>query len=187
MIEIDRRSFNINLKQLITSLQSKRRPVISSISQNQRIHFRKKDLNKTTLIELQQVLRQQNIKLFRICYIFTTRFTTMRYLSSGREDDSCLLFMLGSKPSIGFIQNIIQVRDGELLLRISKVNTKDQLRLSFNNRKVLCPNIFYGDIDVNDNSIFIKSESIIEKMVYVYNKKLKCYIFCRTPNLCESS
>jgi hypothetical protein len=111
----------------------------------------------------------------------------MRYSSVGQKDDSCLLFMLAGQPCIGFIQNIIKVRHEKLLLRICKVNIKDQLTLNLNKKKFSSLNIFYGDLDMDNNSVFIKPEAIIEKIVHVYNKQLKCYIFCRIPNLCESS
>ncbi|CAF3619678.1 unnamed protein product [Rotaria socialis] len=188
LIEFDRPSFNNNLKHFINSCQSTKRPVVSFLmNENQMVHFRQEDVNKATLSELQHLLRQQDIKLFKICYIFTNRFTIIRYRSSGQKDDSCLLFLLGGQPCIGFIQNIIQVRRVELLLRICKVSVKDQLCLNFNNTKLSCPNIFYGDIDMHNSNVFIKAEAIIEKIIYVYNKQLKCYVFSRIPNLCESS
>ena len=177
-----------SLKAFINVAQSSKRPMLSSpINDNEMIHFRSKDTNTDTLIELQRLLRQSDIELFKACLIFTNRFSIMRYGSASQKNDSCLLFLFIEKPSIGFIQNIIKVRHDELLLRIWKVNIKDQLCLTFNNKKLSCPNIFYGDLDMNNNSVFIRPEAIIEKIVHVYNNQLKCYIFCRIPNLCESS
>lgn len=187
-IEFDRPTFNSSLKQFINSVQSSKRSVLSSsTNDNETIYFRLEEVNKSTLAELQDLLRQPDIKLFKTCYIFTNRFTIFRYCSAGQKNDSCLLFLLGGKPCIGFIQNIIKVRHTELLLRICKVNIKEQLCLILNNKTLSCPNVFYGDLDMNNSSIFIKPEAIIEKIVYVYNQQLKCYIFCRIPNHCESS
>ncbi|CAF1397355.1 unnamed protein product [Rotaria magnacalcarata] len=188
IIESDNPSFNSNLKCFIDTAQSAKRSVLSSsINKNKTINFRKEDLDETMLIELQQLLRQSNIKIFKICYIYTNRFTAMRCCSRGQKNDSCLLFLLAGKPSIGFIQNIIQVRSHELILRICKVNIKDQLCLNFEKKKILCSNVFYGDIEADNSSVFIKPEAIIEKIVHAYHKQLKCYVFYRVPNLCESS
>ncbi|UJR12574.1 hypothetical protein I4U23_016750 [Adineta vaga] len=96
-----------------------------------------------------------------------------------------LHLILRQQPCIGFIQNIIEIRHRELLLRMNKVNIKDQLSVVLNNKKLSCPNIFYGDIATNNNNIFIKPEAIIEKIIHVYNKRLKCYIYCRVPNLSD--
>ncbi|CAF3872548.1 unnamed protein product [Rotaria magnacalcarata] len=187
LIEFDRSSFNNSLKRFINIAQSTKRSfLLSSINENQAVHYRQEDLNKNVLVELQHILRQKDLKLFKTCYIFTNRLSVMVYCSSSQKDDSCLSFLLAGKPSIGFIQNIIQVRRRELLLRICKVNIRDQLCLNFDRKKISCPNIFHGDIDI-DNNVFIKPEAIIEKIVYTYNKQLKCYVFCRIPNLCESS
>ncbi|CAF3728993.1 unnamed protein product [Rotaria socialis] len=187
LIEFDRSSFNSNLKRFINITQSTKRSfLLSSINENQTVQYRQEDLNENVRVELQNILRQKDLKLFKTCYIFTNRFSVMVYCSSSQKDDSCLLFLLAGKPSIGFIQNIIQVRRRELLLRICKVNIRDQLCLTFDQNKISCPNIFHGDIDIN-NYVFIKSEAIIEKIVYTYNNQLKCYVFCRIPNLCESS
>ena len=153
----------------------------------EKFRFLHEDKNENTLKELYLLLRQSDTKLFKTCFIHTNRFTAMQYCSTSQRNDSCLLFLHGEKPCIGFIQNIIQNCHQDLLLRICKVNIKDQLSLSLNNKKLSCPNIFYGDLDINNNNIFIKSEAIIEKIVHVYNKQLKCYVFCRVPNLCESS
>lgn len=157
------------------------------IDENQSIRFRQEDLNKAELVKLQSLLRQRNIRLFKICYVFTNRFTVMQYFASRSQNDSCILFLLAGQPSIGFIQNIIRVRHDELILRICKVTIKDQLHITLHNRKLLCPNIFYGDIEIDNNGIFIKPEAIIEKIVYVYNTQLKRYVFFRVPNLCEST
>ena len=187
-IEFDRSTFNSNLKKFINIVQStKRSPLSSSVNDNETINFRQEDINKNTLTTLQRVLRQRDIKLFKTCYIFKNRFTIMRCCSTGQKNDSCLLFLLAGKPCIGFIQNIIKIRREELLFRICKVIIKDQLCLNFNNKKLSCPNIFYGDLDIDNNSIFIKFDAIIEKIVHMYSQQLKCYIFCRIPNLCESS
>jgi hypothetical protein len=187
-IEFDRPTFNRGLKDFINITQSSKRSMLSSSkNDNKMIHFRLEDTNKDILIELQHLLRQSDIQLFKTCFIFTNRFSAMRYCSASQKNDSCLLFSLAGKPCIGFIQNIIKIRRDELILRICKVNIKDQLSLTFNNKKLSCPNIFYGDLDMNNNSVFIKPEAIIEKIVHVYNNQLKCYIFCRIPNLCESS
>jgi hypothetical protein len=189
-IEFDRSTFNSSLKRLINIVQSSKRSVLSSSindNDNETIYFRLEDVDKSMLTELQDLLRQHNIKLFKTCYIFTNRFSIIGYCSTGQKNDSCLLFLLGGKPCIGFIQNIVKVRRGELLLRICKVNIKEQLCLILNNKKLSCPNIFYGDLEMDNSSIFIKPEAIIEKIVHVYNQQLKCYIFCRIPNLCESS
>lgn len=176
------------MKQFINTCHSTKRSVTSStLCANQSVNFRREDKNKVILTELQHLLRQDDIKLFKICYIRSNRFCIMNYCSSGQKDDSCLLFLLAGKPCIGFIQNIIQVHRTELLLRICKVNIRNQLCLNFDNEKLSCPNIFYGDIDIQDNSIFIQSNAVLEKIVYVYQKQLKGYIFSRIPNLLECS
>ncbi|CAF1661149.1 unnamed protein product [Rotaria magnacalcarata] len=187
-IELDHASFNRNLKQFINACQSSKRSVVLiTMNESQTVHFRREDTNKVILMELQHLLRQHEIKLFNICYILTNRFTVMDYRSSGQKNDSCLLFLQAGKPCIGFIQNIIQVHRTELILRVCKVKIRDQLCLNFDNNRLSCPNIFYGSIDMQDNIIFIKANAILEKIVHVYHKQLKCYIFCRIPNLLECS
>ena len=187
LLEFDRSSFNANLKHFVNIVQSTKRSILlSSVNQNEAICFRRENVNKSIITEPQQLLCQKNIKLFKTCYYFSNRFTVMENCSSGKKNDSCLLFSLAGHPSIGFIQNIIQVRHRELILRICKVNIKNQLCLTFHKKRILCPNIYYGDID-DSSSVFIKPEAIIEKIVYVYDKQLKLYVFFRVPNLSESS
>ena len=166
---------------------SKRLVLTDKSADRQKFRFLHEDKDENTLDDLRHILRQSHIKLFKTCFIHTNRFTTTHYCSTTQRNDSCLLFLRGGKPCIGFIQNIIQIREQELLLRVCQVNVKDQLSLVFNNKRLSGPNVFYGDLDMNNNTIFIKAETIIEKIIHVYNTQLKCYIFCRVPNLCESS
>ena len=188
LIEIDRPFFNSNLEQFISNCQSSKRSTLSSSkNHSQSVYFRREDTNHHMLTELQHLLNQNDIKLFKICYIHSNRFTVMKYCSLDQKEDSCLLFTLGGKLCIGFIQNIVQVHRNQLLLRVHQVKIRDQLHLNFNNNKFACPNIFYGNVDMDDTSVFIRAQAIVEKIVFMYHKKLRCYIFSRVPNLCESS
>ncbi|CAF2094813.1 unnamed protein product [Rotaria magnacalcarata] len=118
-IEFDHASFSRNLKQFINACQSSKRSVVLiAMNESQTVHFRREDTNRVILMELQHLLRQHEIKLFKICYILTNRFTVMDYRSSGQQDDSCLLFLQAGTPCIGFIQNIIQVHRTELILQV---------------------------------------------------------------------
>ena len=104
-----------------------------------------------------------------------------------QEDDSCVLFTLARKPAIGFIANIICTLQNELIFRIHPIVIKNQLYVIMNSKQIMCPNVLHGDLDPSGAFVYVQPQSIIEKLIYVYDKRLKRYIFFRVPNLCESS
>ena len=69
----------------------------------------------------------------------------------------------------------------------AKLNIKNQLCLAFQNKSILCPNTYYGNMDVDKTGVFIKLEAVVEKSVDVHSNQLKLYIFFRVPNPCGSS
>ena len=111
----------------------------------------------------------------------------MMYRMTRQSNDSCVLFTLAGKLAIGFIANIIRARDNALLFRISRVSIKDKLHVIMDSKRIASSNVFYGDLDSSNTPVFIRPKLIIEKIVHVYSEQLKCYIFFRIPNLCESS
>ena len=68
LIEIDRPFFNSNLEQFISNCQSSKRSTLSSSkNHSQSVYFRREDTNHHMLMELQHLLNQNDIKLFKIC------------------------------------------------------------------------------------------------------------------------
>jgi hypothetical protein len=187
-IELDRSTFTDNLKRFIQTIQSSKRSILSSpVSDFSNVRFRIADENMIALADIQTILRQQEIKLYKMCHVSTNRFTTVMHSAAHQKNDSCVLFNLAGKQAVGFIVNIICTRQKELLFRISRVSIKNQLFVALNNKKIPCPNVLHGTLDSFDVHVYVKSQSIVEKLVHVYDKKLKSYIFFRVPNLCESS
>ena len=187
-IELDRFTFNGNLKRFAQIIQSSKRSVLPPLTNDYNsVRCRTTDENSTALADIRITLRQNEIKLYKSCYLSSNRFTTLMHCMTRQKNDSCVLFTLGGKPAIGFIVNIIYTSQKDVLFRINRISIKNKLYVIMNNKQITCPNVLHGDLDQSGAFVYVKPQSIIEKLVHVYDKHLKCYIFFRIPNLCESS
>jgi len=119
--------------------------------------------------------------------VSTIRFTIITYRADRHHNDSCVLFTLAGEPMVGFIVNIIETEQKQLLFRIHRISTTKKLHVTINNKRVACPNVIHGNLEDENGFVFIKQDSIIEKLIHTYDTGLRCYIFFRVPNLCESS
>ena len=187
-IEIEHPSFHVDLKRFVQTVQFSKRAVLLYFDKNIiQTKFRHQDKNSKDLTIIQVALRQQNVKLYLSCYFSTIRYTTVAYRTNRQQIDSCILFMLAGKTAIGFIANIIETDHQQLLFRIHRVSIDNKLYVTMNNKRITCSNVFHGNFDDESSFVYIKPQSIIEKLVHVYDDHLRCYIFFRVPNLCESS
>ena len=107
-IELDRATFNTDLKQFINGVQSSKRSILSPLIHGKdSVCFRMKDENTMALADIRSLLPQTDIELYKSCYVSTARFTKIMYRTTRQSNDSCILFTLAGKLSIGFIVNII--------------------------------------------------------------------------------
>ena len=187
-IELDRSSFHMHLKRFIQMAQSSKRLVLPFFNNEiNRVKFRHRDDKLNDLKMIQTALHQQDIRLYRSCHISTIRFTIVSYRIDGQKSDGCILFTLAGKPAIGFVVNIIETERKQLLFRIRRISIKNTLYITMNTKQIKCPNVIHGDLEGDGGFVYAKQDSIIEKLIYTYDAKLRCYIFFRVPNLCESS
>ena len=188
-IELDLTTYNVDLESFVRNIQSSKRTVLSSRSNSDRrnVKLRTRDENQHALSDIRGILRRSEIHLYKSCYLSTNRFTTVMHCTTRQKNDSCVLFRLGGKMAIGFIVNIIQTDEKELLFRINRVWIRDQLRLVINSNSIACSNVYHGNIDSHSEFVYVKPQSVVEKLIHVYDAQLKAYIFFRVPNLCESS
>ena len=104
--------------------------------------------------------------------------------------DSCILFIISNKLRLGFINNIIRVNNTKqysYLYQVQLVVINSYLHINVNGNNVFCKNVLFGNLDSNDMYMYIKPEQICEKLIHVFDKQSKQFIFFRFPNLVESS
>lgn len=187
-IELDRPSFHVHLKRFIQMTQSSKRLIVPSFDNGiNQMKFRRRDENLNDLKIIQTALRQQDIRLYQSCYVWTVRFTIATYRTNRQRSDSCVLFILAGKPMVGFIVNIVETEQKQLLFRIHRISISKKLHVTINNKQVTCPNVIHGNLEGDNGFVYIKQDSIIEKLIHIYDARLRSYIFFRIPNLCESS
>lgn len=187
-IELDRSSFHVQLKKFIQMTQSSKRSILPFYANEiNQVKFRHRETKLNDLKIIQTALHQQGIHLYRSCHISTVRFTIVSYRIHGQKNDGCALFTLAGKPRIGFIVNIIETEHKQLLFRIRRISIKNNLRIVMNNKQITCPNVIHGNLDDDGGFVYANQDSIIEKLIYTYDINLRCYVFFRVPNLCESS
>ena len=61
------------------------------------------------------------------------------------------------------------------------------LDIKINGNTVLCKDVLFGNLDSLNTHMYIKPEQILEKIIHVFDKQSKQFIFFRLPNLVESS
>jgi hypothetical protein len=61
------------------------------------------------------------------------------------------------------------------------------LHIQVNGNNVSCKNVLFGNFDANQTYMYIKPQQILEKLVHVFDKQSKKFIFFRFPNFVESS
>lgn len=168
-------------------LSSKRLPIFQLDCNGHSFHVRDEEFHSTSRTEISSILPNKDLRLFRTCFVDRTRFTIFNRDTTKPKRDNCILFLSNNKPTIGFITNIILIDSNTLLFRVNRAFIRNQLHVILENRKIACKNIWKGDIDSAGSHIYVKIESVIEKILHVYDKKYKCYFFFKIPNLCESS
>jgi hypothetical protein len=154
--------FHSTLGLFVNKIQSEKRVVSSSLSKGEdQVKFRCEDKNANDLAIVQTALRQENIKLYRSCYISTVRFTTVSYKKSGQSNDSCVLFFLAGEPAVGFITNVILIDSQQVLFRIRRVSINDKLYVYMKNSRITCSTVFYGNINDGSCFMYVQPQSII--------------------------
>ena len=187
-IEVDKPTYQRQLKRFIQAVQTGKRSMISNASRSAKdAIFRKKDECVTTRSDICLSLGLDSIHLYKSCYISNVRFNSMSDGNKSQSSDCCLLFNLGGKLQIGFINSIIQIHGKKALFRMRLVSIKDKVRVKLTNHRIACGNVFYGGIDSFNEFVYITFDDVVEKLIYVYEKKLQSYIFFKVPNLLESS
>lgn len=135
--------------------------------------------------QLQELFQRDDIKVFKTVFLNGTRFSTRDFAKGKKNDDSCILYKLKEKSNVGFIDRIVQV-DQKIYFRIRKVNIKEDLNCSWNNKTFHCRNISLGKLHNEEPELFIKIDDVIEKLVH-YQETTNSFFFFRFPTLRESS
>lgn len=187
-IEVTDPKFHSSLGNFAKKLESaKRVALLPSERGGVRVRFLYEDTESNDMSMIRTALRQKKMKLYLSCYFSTIRFTTVSYRKHAQPNDSCVLFFLAGEPVVGFITNIIETDLGQLLFRVHRVSVQDKLYISLQNERITCSNVFHGNLNDENGFLYVKPESIIEKIVHVYDYRRCYYVFYRIPNLCESS
>ncbi|CAF3599883.1 unnamed protein product [Rotaria socialis] len=182
--------FSNELKTMLEQIQRKKRvtatekPTIQT--QHHSIKLRiKQTVDETLYKDIQEIFRYDDIQLYQIVSIGTTRFTTRDFAKAKKNDDSCVLYRFNKSSHIGFIEHIVRANQ-KIFFKIKKVTIKENLTCTYGNRKFQCRNISMGSYNNDENVFFIKPEDIIEKLVH-YQEAANSFYFFRFPTLCESS
>ncbi|CAF2093566.1 unnamed protein product [Rotaria magnacalcarata] len=135
--------------------------------------------------DIQEMLQYDEVQLYHIVFVGTTRFTTRYFAKTKRNDDSCILYRFNTLIYVGFIQYILLVNE-KTFFKIKKVAFKEDLHCTHGNRKFQCRNISIGSINNDESGVFLKAEDAIEKLVH-YQETPNFIYFFRFPTLLESS
>ena len=105
-------------------------------------------------------------------------------------NDSCILFIINSKLKLGFIRSVVRInrtKQYSYLFQVQLVTINSYLQINLDGKVICNKNVILGNLDSYNTHVYIKPQQIIEKIIHVYDKHLKQFIFFRFPNLVESS
>lgn len=119
-------------------------------------------------------------------FIGSVRFTTMDYARNKVSDDSSIIFKIGSEENFGRIRRIFTVNNGEPIICVDVISETVHFECKTTTDVFSYPYIQTGLFNMENNSIFIAAEDIVEKCVFYERTKNFC-TFYRFPNLQHSS
>ncbi|CAF1404688.1 unnamed protein product, partial [Rotaria sordida] len=111
-IEAEQSNFNLSLRSFIENIHRTKRTVIcDSRSETIKTQVRvcTRDADPVALKQIQESINNNNIELFKTCYIGSNRFTISSNHEASKFTDSCILFVVNSKLRFGFIRHIIRI------------------------------------------------------------------------------
>ncbi|CAF5100421.1 unnamed protein product [Rotaria sp. Silwood1] len=192
-ITFDQPGFNLSLHKFLNNMQRTKRTIIfdsrsETVKHHVRVHTR--DTDSIALKHIQQSINNNKIDLFKTCHIGSNRFTTLSDNKTSTFTDSCILFTINDTLRLGFIRHIIRVnciKQCSYLCQVQLVTIDSYLDININGDVVPCKNVLFGNLDPLNSYVYIKFEEIIEKIIHVFDKQSKRFIFFRFPNLVESS
>ena len=70
---------------------------------------RKQIIEQSQYRNIQELFQNDDIQLYHIAFIGTTRFTTREFTKTKKSDDSCILYRFKTQQYVGFINSIVLV------------------------------------------------------------------------------
>ena len=99
-------------------------------------------------------------------FIGSVRFTTTEYARNKVSDDSFIIFTIGSKENFGRIHRIFTVNSGEPIIYVDVISQTAPFECTTTTDVFSYPYIETGILNMEDNSIFISADIIVEKCVF---------------------
>ena len=126
------------------------------------------------------------IVYYSTLFIGSVRFTIIDYARNKVSDDLSIIFKIGSKENFGRIRRIFTVNSGEPKVCLDVISQTIHFKCTTTTDVFSYPYIQTGILNMEDNSIFITTDNIVEKCVF-YERTNNCCTFYRFPNLEHSS
>ncbi|CAF1450109.1 unnamed protein product, partial [Rotaria sordida] len=99
-IEAEQSDFNLSLRSFIENIHRTKRTVIcDSRSETIKTQVRvcTRDADPVALKQIQESINNNNIELFKTCYVGSNRFITSSSHEASKFTDSCILFVVNCK------------------------------------------------------------------------------------------
>jgi hypothetical protein len=189
--EFKNAGFNTNLKLFVHRLFASKRqalPKQTVADDNDLIRFSRKIILPSDHIVMNHL---HNIhffhgSLYETCWKKNVQFTIYDPNSTTKTSDSCILFKTHqSEVNCGFIVGIISTSKQQCNLTIHEVQIDQEDSITYKNKYIVNPFIFWGQLTDPPHLITIDIQDILVKIAY--SKVKDTFHFYQYPNTAEST